>query len=167
VLLLLVATDGAPELSEVNYTCDYCCCSLLPFFSVSCCCCWLSPRSCSRVFDKKHLWLLLVITLLSPFSHCRAGFHRWSSTVVIAVSCHPEAVREFSIKNPGNHAVLAFFSLSCCCAGCHRSSSTVVIAVGCHPKAVRELSIKKNLGLLLVITLLSPFSQCRAVAREL
>jgi hypothetical protein len=35
VLLLLVATDGAPELSEVKYTCDYCCCSLpllLPFF---------------------------------------------------------------------------------------------------------------------------------------
>jgi hypothetical protein len=36
VLLLLVATNAARELSKVNYTCDYYCCSpplLLPFFS--------------------------------------------------------------------------------------------------------------------------------------
>jgi hypothetical protein len=55
-MLLLVATDGAPELSEVNYTCDYFCCSpplLLPFFHCRAAAAGCHPEALQEFSKKK------------------------------------------------------------------------------------------------------------------
>jgi hypothetical protein len=144
VLLLLVATEAARELSEVNYTCDYYCYSpllLLHFFH-----CRAAAAGCHRSRSKVFEKITLVITTGNHRRCCRLFFF----TVVMLLLVATDAAREFSEVNYtcdyyccSPLLLLPFFHCRAAAAGCNRSRSrvfekiTLVITTGNHRHCCR------------------------------